>query len=85
MSSWLGSVLSRLSLDFTEFTQFLIPIYIGMDRKPVLRSTTELPRRSSGPKETRTPDLRLAKALLYQLSYGPPADKGAPQEKAKIL
>ncbi len=24
-----------------------------------------------GPEEIRTPDLRLAKALLYQLSYGP--------------
>ena len=46
----------------------------------VLRSTTELPRLfidntnyciASGPKGIRTPDHRLAKAPLYQLSYGP--------------
>ena len=43
-------------------------------------STTELPRLGKtvrtncfygGPEESRTPDLRRAKAALYQLSYGP--------------
>ena len=40
------------------------------------RSTAELPRnlffkRTSGPKETRTPYLLIANEALYQMSYGP--------------
>ena len=76
--AWLGIA----PQGFPEFTRLLPQHYCWADRKPVLRSTTELPRLNCtlghrdtrapcGLEEIRTPDLRLAKALLYQLSYKP--------------
>ncbi len=40
---------------------------------------------SCGPKEIRTPDLRFAKALLYQLSYGPTISERAPHLRASTI
>lgn len=69
----LGSGLPTDEAGFPELTLFYTIDYSMRDRKPVLCSTTELPRLliPRGPKEIRTPDLCLAKALLYQLSYWP--------------
>ena len=51
----------------------------------VLCSTTELPRHC-GPEEIRTPDLRRARAALYQLSYWPePMPKRQFQFSGKIV
>ena len=41
--AWLGITVS-FDLGFPEFTQFLTTDYSVVDRKSVLRSTTELPR-----------------------------------------
>src|SRR6266567_1214516 len=41
--------------------------------RPVKTAAPDTPHADSGAEETRTPDVLLAKEVLYQLSYGPEA------------
>lgn len=45
-----------------------------MSQKDSYKNTVFQYAKRSGPKETRTPDLRIANATLYQLSYGPASE-----------
>ena len=52
-----------------------MPLFVGALTSP---RTVEI----GGGKETRTPDIKLAKLALYQLSYTPA--QGTENEKAKL-
>ncbi len=48
------------------------PWYVVRGR-PVKTAAPDTPHADGGAEETRTPDVLLAKEVLYQLSYGPEA------------
>ena len=59
----------HIAMEWTENQSFALPLsYLGVKLSVAARFVKTAP---SGLEESRTPDLRLAKALLYQLSYKP--------------